>query len=116
VLVVLACGIALFLWRLGSAGLVDETPPLFAASARAMAETGDRLTPGSMACPATTSHRWSIGDGGGLPAAGPTSWNPLGSWAASLPSALASVGDAGPGSHPAALAPAWASGRRRRLQ
>ena len=44
-LLVLACGIALFIWRLGSTGLVDETPPLFAASARAMAETGDWLTP-----------------------------------------------------------------------
>jgi 4-amino-4-deoxy-L-arabinose transferase-like glycosyltransferase len=37
-LLVLACGIALFIWRLGSTGLVDETPPLFAAAARAMAQ------------------------------------------------------------------------------
>ena len=28
----------LFVWDLGGIGLVDETPPLFAASARAMAE------------------------------------------------------------------------------
>ena len=31
--------------RLGEAGLVDETPPLFAGAARAMADTGVWLTP-----------------------------------------------------------------------
>ncbi|MEY4800572.1 MAG: hypothetical protein RLZZ213_1019, partial [Cyanobacteriota bacterium] len=41
----LAIGLLLFVWQLGSTGLVDETPPLFAASARAMAETGDWLIP-----------------------------------------------------------------------
>ena len=35
----------LFVWELGSTGLVDETPPLFAAAARAMSESGDWLTP-----------------------------------------------------------------------
>ena len=38
-------GLGLFGWQLGATGLVDETPPLFAASARAMAETGDWLIP-----------------------------------------------------------------------
>ena len=38
-------GLLLFVWRLGLTGLVDETPPLFAASAKAMADTGDWLTP-----------------------------------------------------------------------
>ena len=30
---------------LGTTGLVDETPPLFAAAARTMSESGDWLTP-----------------------------------------------------------------------
>ncbi|MCX5945758.1 MAG: glycosyltransferase family 39 protein [Cyanobacteria bacterium] len=91
-LLVLACGIALFLWRLGSTGLVDETPPLFAASARAMAETGDWLTPRVNGLPRYDKPPlvyWLMGLGYLLP--GQAQWNPLGSWAASLPSALASV-------------------------
>ena len=36
----LVLGLMLFVWQLGTTGLVDETPPLFAASARAMADTG----------------------------------------------------------------------------
>ena len=44
-LFVLVCGIFIFLLGLGSTGLVDETPPLFAAAARAMGESGDWLTP-----------------------------------------------------------------------
>jgi 4-amino-4-deoxy-L-arabinose transferase-like glycosyltransferase len=43
--VVVAVGIGLYLWRLGHTGLVDETPALFAASARHMAESGDWLIP-----------------------------------------------------------------------
>ena len=91
-LLVLACGIALFLWRLGSTGLVDETPPLFAASARAMAETGDWLTPRVNGLPRYDKPPlvyWLMGLGYLLP--GQSLWNPLGSWAASLPSALSSV-------------------------
>ena len=42
---VLALGVLITLWRLGATGVVDETPPLFAAAGRAMAETGDWLTP-----------------------------------------------------------------------
>ena len=60
-LLVGVCGLLLFVWRLGLTGLVDETPPLFAASAKAMADTGDWLTPGSMVCLATTSLPSSIG-------------------------------------------------------
>ena len=92
-LLVLACGLALFLWRLGSSGLVDETPPLFAASARAMAETGDWLTPRVNGLPRYDKPPlvyWLMGLGYLLP--GQSLWNPLGSWAASLPSALSSVG------------------------
>jgi len=44
-LIVLVCGIIIFILGLGSTGLVDETPPLFAAAARAMSESGDWLTP-----------------------------------------------------------------------
>ena len=92
-LLVLACGLALFLWRLGSSGLVDDTPPLFAASARAMAETGDWLTPRVNGLPRYDKPPlvyWLMGLGYLLP--GQSLWNPLGSWAASLPSALSSVG------------------------
>ena len=44
-LLILALGLALCCWQLGATGLVDETPPLFAAAGRAMARTGDWLTP-----------------------------------------------------------------------
>ena len=44
-LVVLFFGIIIFLLGLGSTGLVDETPPLFAAAGKAMSESGDWLTP-----------------------------------------------------------------------
>ena len=45
IFLILAFGIAIFLWQLGSTGLVDETPPLFAAASRAMSLTGDWFTP-----------------------------------------------------------------------
>ena len=44
-MIVLVCGIIIFILGLGTTGLVDETPPLFAAAARAMSESGDWLTP-----------------------------------------------------------------------
>ena len=44
-LVILIFGILIFLLGLGSTGLVDETPPLFATAGRAMSESGDWLTP-----------------------------------------------------------------------
>lgn len=43
-LLIFTLGIALCCWQLGATGLVDETPPLFAAAGRAMASTGDWLT------------------------------------------------------------------------
>ena len=43
-LVVLIFGIIIFLLGLGSTGLVDETPPLFAAAGKAMSESGDWLS------------------------------------------------------------------------
>ncbi len=90
---VLVAGLALFVWRVGSTGLVDETPPLFAASARAMARTGDWLTPRVNGLPRYDKPPlvyWLMGLGYALP--GQERWNPLGTWAANLPSALSSVG------------------------
>ena len=89
---VLLCGLALFVWGLGSTGLVDETPPLFAASARAMAETGDWLTPRVNGLPRYDKPPlvyWLMGLIYALP--GQPQWDPLGTWAARLPSALSSV-------------------------
>ncbi len=91
-LLILVIGLVLFVWQLGSTGLVDETPPLFAASARAMAESGDWLIPRVNGLPRYDKPPlvyWLMGAFYALP--GQASWNPLGSWAARLPSALASV-------------------------
>ncbi len=44
-LVVFIFGFFLLLLGLGSTGLVDETPPLFASAVRAMSNSGDWLTP-----------------------------------------------------------------------
>ena len=58
---ILVLALAIFCWQLGSTGLVDETPPLFAASGRAMAETGDWLTPRVNGLPGSINHHWCIG-------------------------------------------------------
>jgi len=92
-LATLALGALIFIWQLGSTGLVDETPPLFAASARAMAETGDWLIPHVNGLPRYDKPPlvyWLMGLIYALP--GQAQWNPLGTWAAALPSALASIG------------------------
>ena len=92
-LLTLGLGALIFLWQLGSTGLVDETPPLFAASARAMAETGDWLIPHVNGLPRYDKPPlvyWLMGLIYALP--GQAQWNPLGTWAAALPSALASIG------------------------
>lgn len=92
-LLTLLLGLLLFVWRLGSTGLVDETPPLFAASARAMVETGDWLVPQVNGLPRYDKPPlvyWLMALLHRLP--GQERWDPLGSWAAGLPSALASVG------------------------
>jgi 4-amino-4-deoxy-L-arabinose transferase-like glycosyltransferase len=91
-LVSLGLGLLLFVWQLGSTGLVDETPPLFAASARAMAETGNWLIPWVNGLPRYDKPPlvyWAMGLLYGLP--GQPGWDPLGTWAARLPSALATV-------------------------
>ncbi len=89
---ILVLGIALFLWQLGATGLVDETPPLFAASARAMAETGQWLIPHVNGLPRYDKPPliyWLMGVGYAIP--GQEQWNPLGTWAARLPSALSVI-------------------------
>ena len=86
-------GLILFVWKLGSTGLVDETPPLFAASARAMPETGNWLIPWVNGLPRYDKPPlvyWLMGLIFALP--GQHLWNPLGTWASRLPSALATVG------------------------
>jgi 4-amino-4-deoxy-L-arabinose transferase-like glycosyltransferase len=83
-------GLLLFVWQLGSSGLVDETPPLFAASARRMAESGDWLIPSVNGLPRYDKPPlvyWLMGLLYALP--GQPQWDPLGTWAARLPSALA---------------------------
>ncbi len=92
-LITLLLGLALFAWHLGSTGLVDETPPLFAASARAMAETGDWLIPRVNGLPRYDKPPlvyWLMGIVYALPHQ--EQWNPLGTWAARFPSALAAIG------------------------
>jgi 4-amino-4-deoxy-L-arabinose transferase-like glycosyltransferase len=91
-LLTLAFGLLLFVWKLGSTGLVDETPPLFAGAARAMHENGDWLIPRVNGLPRYDKPPlvyWLMGLLYALP--GQAIWNPLGSWAAALPSALATV-------------------------
>ncbi len=88
----LGLGVLLFVWQLGDTGLVDETPPLFAASARAMAESGDWLIPWVNGLPRYDKPPlvyWAMGMLYSLP--GQMAWDPLGTWAARLPSALATV-------------------------
>ena len=86
-------GSLICLWRLGATGVTDETPPLFAAAGRAMQETGDWLTPRVNGLPRYDKPPlvyWLMALGYSLP--GASVWDPLGSVAARLPSALASIG------------------------
>ena len=85
-------GAGVFLLGLGQTGLVDETPALFAASARHMAESGDWLIPQVNGLPRYDKPPliyWLMGGLYALP--GADQWDPLGSMAARLPSALASL-------------------------
>ena len=85
-------GAGVFLVDLGSTGLVDETPALFAAAARHMAESGDWLIPRVNGLPRYDKPPliyWLMGGLYALPGTG--QWDPLGTWAARLPSALASL-------------------------
>ena len=91
-LVILVFGILIFLLGLGSTGLVDETPPLFAAAGRAMSESGDWLTPkvnGILRFDKPPLIYWLMGLFYSLPKN--EVWDSFGSISARLPSALASL-------------------------
>ncbi len=91
-LLILFLGMVLCVWQLGSTGLVDETPPLFAAAGRAMSRTGDWITPRVNGLPRFDKPPliyWLMGLLYALP--GQTHWDQLGTWAARLPSALSTV-------------------------
>ncbi len=92
ILVVLIFGIIIFLLGLGSTGLVDETPPLFAAAGRAMSESGDWLTPkvnGLLRFDKPPLIYWLIGFFYSIPKN--EVWDSFGTISARLPSALASL-------------------------
>lgn len=89
--VVATLSAVLFLSQLGTTGLVDETPPLFAAAARNMVESGDWLTPRVNGYPRFDKPvlvYWLMGLGYGLL---PQALDPLGSLAARLPSAVSAT-------------------------
>tara|TARA_B100000700_G_C15040526_1_gene855101 strand:- start:624 stop:2462 length:1839 start_codon:yes stop_codon:yes gene_type:complete len=91
-LIILCFGISLFIYQLGSTGVFDETPALFAAAGRGMHLTGDWLTPRVNGLPRFDKPPliyWLMGLGYSLP--GKEIWDPLGSWSARLPSALSSI-------------------------
>lgn len=91
-LIVLVCGVIIFILGLGNTGLVDETPPLFAAAARAMSESGDWLTPkvnGIFRFDKPPLIYWLMGFFYSLPKN--EIWDSFGTLSARLPSALASL-------------------------
>ena len=91
-LIVLVFGIIIFILGLGSTGLVDETPPLFAAAGRAMSESGDWLTPkvnGIFRFDKPPLIYWIMGFFYSLPKN--EIWDSLGTISARLPSALGSL-------------------------
>jgi len=91
-LIILVCGIIIFILGLGTTGLVDETPPLFAAAAREMSESGDWLTPkvnGIFRFDKPPLIYWLMGFFYSLPKN--EVWDSLGTLSARLPSALGSL-------------------------
>ena len=91
-LIILVSGIIIFILDLGKTGLVDETPPLFAAAARAMSESGDWLTPkvnGMFRFDKPPFIYWLMGFFYSLPKN--EIWDSLGTLSARLPSALGSL-------------------------
>ncbi len=91
-LLILFFGIIIFILDLGATGLVDETPPLFAAAARAMSGSGDWLTPkvnGMFRFDKPPLIYWLMGFFYSLPKN--EIWDTLGTISARLPSALGSL-------------------------
>jgi len=90
--IILVSGIIIFILGLGSTGLVDETPPLFAAAARAMSESGDWITPkvnGMFRFDKPPLIYWLMGFFYSLPKR--EIWDSYGTISARLPSALGSL-------------------------
>ena len=90
--IVLTSGIIIFILGLGSTGLVDETPPLFATAGRAMSESGDWLTPkvnGINRFDKPPLLYWLMGFFYSLPKN--EIWDSFGTLSARLPSALTSL-------------------------
>jgi len=90
--IVLVSGIIIFILGLGNTGLVDETPPLFAAAARAMSESGDWITPkvnGMFRFDKPPLIYWLMGFFYSLPKS--EIWDSYGTISARLPSALGSL-------------------------
>ncbi len=90
--IVLVLGIIIFFFGLGTTGLVDETPPLFAAAGRAMSESGDWLTPkvnGIFRFDKPPLIYWLMGFFYSLP--NNAIWDSFGTISARLPSALGSL-------------------------
>ena len=91
-LIIFVSGIIIFFIGLGSTGLVDETPPLFAAASRAMSDSGDWLTPkvnGMFRFDKPPLMYWLMGFFYSLPKN--EIWDSLGTISARLPSALGSL-------------------------
>jgi len=85
-------GILIFVIDLGSTGLVDETPPLFAAAGRAMSESGDWLTPkvnGILRFDKPPLFYWFMAIFYSLP--GNQIWDNYGTFSARIPSAMSSL-------------------------
>ncbi len=91
-LLVLIFGFFLFFFELGSTGLVDETPPLFASAGRAMSQSGDWLTPkvnGILRFDKPPFYYWLMAIIYSIPSN--NTWDELGSLSARLPSALSAL-------------------------
>ncbi len=90
--VVFVLGFFILIMGLGSTGLVDETPPLFASAGRAMSLSGDWLTPkvnGILRFDKPPFYYWLMAIFYSIPAN--QDWDELGSLSARLPSALSGL-------------------------
>ncbi len=92
ILIVFFLGFFLLLLGLGSTGLVDETPPLFATAGRAMSQSGDWLNPkvnGILRFDKPPFYYWLMAIFYSIPAN--EIWDELGSLSARIPSALSTL-------------------------
>jgi len=90
--IVFIFGFLILLIGLGSTGLVDETPPLFASAGRAMSQSGDWLTPkvnGILRFDKPPFYYWLMAALYSIPFN--ERWDVLGSLSARLPSALSAL-------------------------